>query len=115
MAIASNECTQVLFVPVRVEQVIVERRLLARPLIERLVHDEESHLVGQVQQLGRWRVVAGADGVASHFGEQLELPLQRADVDRGAKRAEIVVVAYPIQLDVFAVEKESAVWIEPDR
>src|SRR3954471_19882060 len=66
---------------------------------------------------GLWRggVGAGADGMASHFGEQLELPLQRADVDRGAKRAEIVVVAYPIQLDVFAVEKESAVWIEPDR
>src|SRR5215831_5307940 len=42
------------------------------PLIERLVHHEETHAVAQIQKLGGIRVMTGADGVATHFAQDFQ-------------------------------------------
>ena len=78
IAVAAQQRAQVLLVPVGEEQVEVERRLLPLPEVERFVHHEKAHPVGQLEQLGRGRIVAGADGVAAHLPQRLELPLERA-------------------------------------
>lgn len=94
---------------------VVERRLLGHPHVEGLVHDQEAHAVGELQQLGRRRIVASAQGVGAHLREQLELALERAEVERRAERAQVVVVAHPLQLELLAVQEEAAVGVEAQR
>ncbi len=74
--------------PVGKQQVIIERRLLAHPHVERFVHHEKAHLVGELQQFRRGRIVAGANGVAAHFLKHFELPLQRSYIDGRAQGAQ---------------------------
>ena len=88
---------------------IIVRVFAGRPAIKRLVHHNEAHLVAQIQQLRSRRIVARADGVDAGLAQNFQLPLQRADVDGRAERAEIVVVANAVQLDVLAVKKKSFV------
>ena len=76
------------------------------PAIEGLDHHDEPHPVGQVEQLGRGRIVRGPQRVAAHLLENLELPLQCPDVERRTERAQIVMVARAIQRDPPAIELE---------
>ena len=89
-------------------------RLVLAPGVERFIQDQEAHLVGEVEQFGRGRIVAGADGVAAHVAEHLELPLQGADIDGGAQGAEIVVVADAVEFEVLAVDEEAGVGVVLD-
>ena len=88
--------------------------LAAPPGVERLVHDQHAQAVGGLQQLGRGRVVAGADGVGAHLLQDLELALERARVHGRAQRAEVVVVADALDGDPPAVEQEARVGVERD-
>src|SRR5205823_5228715 len=58
---------------------------------------------------------AGADRIAAHFLEYFDLSLQRPCVDRGAQRAEVVVIAHAIERNVFAIEEKAFVFVEFDR
>ena len=58
--------------------------------------------------------MAGANGVASHVHQHLQLTLQRAAVDGGAQRAQIMMVADAIELEMLAVDEE-AIGIELQR
>ena len=73
------------------------------PHVEGFVHNEQAHAVGEFEQFGRGRVVAGADGVDAHRLHDFELALQGAAVDGGAERAEIVVQADAVELYGLAV------------
>ena len=115
VAVPADERAQVLLVPVREDEVEVERRLLPHPDVEGLVHDQEAHPVGQLEQLRRGRIVARADGVAAHLPQHLQLALGRARVERRAERAEVVVVVDALELDALAVDEDAPVGIEPQR
>ena len=87
----------------------VERRLLPLPDIERLVHHEKSHAVGQLEQLRRGRIVAHADRVAAHLAQDLELSLGGAAIERRAERAEVVVFVHALEVDALAVDEHARV------
>src|SRR5262249_39392237 len=103
IAISSKQSAQVLLVPVTVKHVIVRRSLLALPYIECLVHYEKTHFVGKIQQLRRWRIVAGSDRIAAHIGQYLQLALQSSVVNRRAQRPQVVMVADAVDLDVLSI------------
>ena len=52
VAVAAYQGLQVLFVPLAEQGGIVAGLLAHGPAVEGLVHDEHTHLVGQIQQLG---------------------------------------------------------------
>ncbi len=58
----------------------------------------EAHAVGEFQQLGRGRIVAGADGVHAHATFRIsQLPLDGAAIDGRAQRAQVVVQADAVE------------------
>ncbi len=81
------------------------------PGVEGFIEDHEAHLVGEFEKFRCRRVVAGTDGIASHVAEHLQLPLQGADVDGGAQRAEVVMIADAIELEMLAVDEEAGVGV----
>jgi hypothetical protein len=61
---------------------IIVLLLATLPTIERFIHHEKAHAVGKIEQLRRGRIVAGANGVDAHLFQNLELPLERTQVQR---------------------------------
>ena len=114
IAVAAEFRAPVLFVPVVEQQVIIVLRLAAFPAVERFVHHHHAQAVAQIEQFRRGRIVAGADGVAAHFLQDLNLPLQRAGVDGRAERAEVVMVANAVERHALAVQQKSVVRRELD-
>ena len=82
------------------------------PLVERLRHYEEAHPVAEVEELAGDGVVARADRVAAHRPQEFQPPLPDPLGNRRADRPRIVVQAHAVELDVLAVEKESALRVE---
>ena len=54
----------------------------------------------------------GSDAVTPHGLQDLELTLQSPAVNRCAKKPEVVTIAHTIDLDLFAVQKETLVDVE---
>ena len=105
--VAPDHVAQVALAPLGEVLAVAVLDLRLAPHVEGLVQDEEAHPVGGVEQLGRGRVVARADGVRAHALQDLELALDRAPVDGGAERAEVVVVADALKRDAAAVQRGS--------
>src|SRR5580765_8818026 len=114
IAVAADECADVFFVPIRKEEVVIVAGLAANPAIEGFVHDDEPETIGDVEQFRSRRVVAGANGIAAHLLKDFELTFERAGVDGGAERAEIVMIANAVERDALAVQKETVVSSEFD-
>ena len=91
IAVALDHVLDVALRPVAEVEAVVVRGLGLGPGVERLVQDQDAEAVGDVEQLGRGRVVRGADGVHAHALQDLHLAFDGAVVDGGAERAEIVV------------------------
>ncbi len=109
IAVATDQRPQVRFVPVGIEQMVVIGGFTGDPAVESFVHDQETHLIAQVQQLGCRRVMAGADGVHPEFTKNLQLPLQGPAIDGRAQGTQVVMIANAVQFDVPAIQKETAV------
>lgn len=75
VAVAAYQCPQILFVPFPEQRGIIAGFLAHGPAVEGLVHDEEAHLIGQIQQFGSRGVVGSADGIAAEALQDLELAL----------------------------------------
>src|ERR1700750_1350675 len=93
---------------------IVERILRNRPGVEHFVHDDEAHAVGQVQEVGRGRVVRGAYRVDAERLQDCEPTLPCAQGHSRAERARVHVKAYALEFEVAAVEPETRLWLEPE-
>ena len=93
VAIAPHQVADVALAPLVEELAVAEARLVLLPLVERLVHDDEAHPIGQIEQRRRRRVVARANRVDAHRLHDLELPLDAAIERRGAERTQVVVQA----------------------
>ena len=115
VAVAMDEVGHVPLVPfVEVVAVPVGADLCFRhlPLVEGLVHDQESHAVAQVQKLLRVGIVAGAYGVTAHLSQQFEAPLPDPLGHRRPHAAGVVVQAHAVQLHLLAVQQEALVGVE---
>ena len=115
VAVTADECAKVFFVPVRKKKVVVVSGLAANPAIERFVHDDEAETIGDVEQFGSRRVVARANRVAAHLFKDFELSFERAGVDGGAERAEIVMIANAVERNALAVKEEAVIGGKFDR
>ena len=109
IAVALKHGAEILLVPIGKEEVVVVLRFPRCPAIEGLVHHDDAQAVADVEQFRRRRVVAGANGVAPHFLEDSDLPLQGAGVDGRAQRAQVVVVAHALQSNSLPVEEKTVV------
>ncbi len=67
---------QVPGVPGVEEPAVIAGRLAPPPAVERLDHHQEAHAIGQIQQLGRGRIVRRPERVAAHLLEDFKLPLE---------------------------------------
>ena len=99
IAVAAQFGAPILLVPVVEEQMIIVFGFAAFPAVEGLIHDDHAQAVAEIEQFRGGRIVAGANGVAAHLLQDFDLPLQGADVDGGAQRAEVVVVADAVQAE----------------
>ncbi len=93
-------------------EVVVVGILGDGPAVEHLVHDEEAHAVGEVEELGCGRVVRGADGVDAEGAEGGEAALPCGERDGGAEGSGVGVKGYAVDLVVDAVEEEALVGVE---
>src|SRR5579885_338744 len=84
------------------------------PHVEGFVHDDDAHAVAGFEHLGRGRIVAGTERVDARGLENLKLALDRAAVDGGAERAEIVMIADALNAHAAAVEQEPFLLVEGD-
>ena len=103
VAILAEHVHHILLRPLVEEAVVAVLTLGNVPLVERLEHHHETHLVTELHQLGRRHIVGGADGIATHVLEQRQLAAE------GTQRAEVVMVAHALELAVLAVEEEALV------
>ena len=115
IAVAADQGAQVFVMPFREQQMIVISLFAPDPAVKRLIHHHHPQAVAEIQQLRGGRVVAGANGVAPHFLEQLDLALQCANIQSGSQSAEIMVIANAIQRHARAIEKKAIVRAELDR
>src|SRR6185295_5021254 len=106
---------QISFVPLVPIEVVIVFRLRDLPNVEGFVHDDETHSVGQVQQLRSRRVMRSANTVDAHRFQHLELSLNSPRVDSSAQRTEIVMITDAAYLQRFAVEEESFFDVELER
>ena len=82
------------------------------PGVEHLVHDEESHVVAEVEELRRGWVVGGADGVDAQGTESGEAELPGGEWDSSAQGSGVGVEGYSEDLVVGSVEEKAQVGIE---
>ena len=82
------------------------------PAVEHLVHDEEAHAVGEVEEFGCGWVVGGADGVDAEGAKGDEATLPGGEWDGGAECAGVGVEGYAVDLVVLAVEEETLIGVE---
>ena len=107
IAVAPHHVREVAHMPRVPVEMIIEGRLLLLPHVERFVEDDEAHAVGQVEQLGRRRVVRRAYRVDAHRPHDLELPFDRAGVHGRAQGAQVVMQAHAANLHGSPVQEES--------
>src|SRR5262245_64280784 len=107
IAVALNKRPDVLLVPVRKNEMKVELRFSLEPGIKNFIQHEESHSVGQLQQFWRRRIVGGADGIAAHLAQEVQLTLRRALIERRSERAEIMMIVDTLKADTLAVDIQS--------
>ena len=71
------------------QRLVVAPPAIGVPLVEAFVPHENAHFVAEVEQLGRGRVVAGAQGVRAHLLHETQLPPRRRPVERHAKEPQV--------------------------
>ena len=82
------------------------------PFVEGLVHDQESQLVAEVEELRGGRIVAGADGVAAHRAERFQAALPDPLGHGRAHATAVVMQADAVELHVLAVDQAALVGVE---
>ncbi|QBZ63582.1 hypothetical protein PoMZ_05266 [Pyricularia oryzae] len=111
VAVAAHKGAQVRLRPVIPDGGKVVFHLVDRPRVKDLVENQHAHVVGQLQELGRRRVVRSPHRVAAHVLEHLELAPRRRHVEGRAQAAQIVVLANALKVDALAVDVESVVGV----
>jgi hypothetical protein len=77
------------------------------PFVVGLVEHEQAHAVGNIEDLGRVRIVAEADGIHADGLQHLQPLLDPALQRRRAERPEIVVQADTFDDNALAVQLEA--------
>ena len=97
VAVPVDEGHQVFFGPVVKESGVAVVLLGPGPGVRELVHHQETHAVAQVQQFRGGRVVAAADGVATHLFQHFQTAHPCVIVPGGAQGTGVVVQAHALE------------------
>ncbi len=109
IAVSSHKAGHVPRLPVPKKARIIIGRLRALPHIEGLIHDQQSHLIGQIQCLCRKRIVGEADGIGAHLLHDAVLPGKCIPVKGRAQCSLVRVQADAVELHVPAVQRKAPV------
>src|ERR1017187_8298605 len=82
---------------------------VARPLIKRFIENVKAHLIAKVIEFRRERMMAWADGIASHLLQQCETIRPDSDGNGVAKRAGVLMNANALEFRGLAVDQQTAV------
>ena len=115
IAIASDFGAKIRLVPIVPEEVVIICYFSDFPTVERLVHHEDAHTVTEIEKFGSRRIVTRAEGVNSHFLENLQLAFRSAGIECRSQCSEVVVVANTVELNALSIEEKPAVCFELDR
>ena len=115
VAVATVFRPQILFMPIVPQLVVCVGGFTQRPTVEGFIHNQHSEAVAHIQQFGRGRIMASANGIAAHPLQEFHLPLQSPGVDCRAQRAQIMVIADALQRHAFAVQKKTIIRRELNR
>ena len=107
IAVAPHHVAHVALRPFVEVLAVAVRDFRNAPHVEGFVHDQQAQPVGELEQFGRGRVVAGADRVDARALHDLQLSLGGAPIDGGTQRAEVVVQADAMEFHALAVEQEA--------
>ena len=100
--------------PVVEIQMIVVRALLDFPAIKGFIHDEEPHVVRQVEKFRRRRIMRCADRIDAHILHDLQLTRQCADIRNRAKAALVMMQADTMHLHWHAIQRKSRIRIKTE-
>ena len=89
--------------------------ILAGPLVERLVEDQQAHFVGQFEVFRRIRVVCEPDRVHSERFQDAVSPRDSVAEDGRPDAAEILVDVDAAQQELFPVQDEAVLRVEFNR
>ena len=115
IAVAHHQAPQVPLGMLLVRRLAVDAVRRVVPLVEALVPHDIPIRSHSSSSSGAGGIVAGANRVDAHLPHDLELPLHRPRIERGAERALIVVQAHAVELHAPAVEMEAVVGGELER
>ena len=107
IAVAKHHCLKVPSVPLVKVKSVVEFCLFNFPNVKGFVHDDKSHSVTQIEQLGSRRVVRCAYPVTAHLLKYIKLPFDGTGVDGSAEATKVMMIAHPLYYNRFTVEDES--------
>ena len=74
------------------------------PLVERLHHHHETHLVTKTDKFGRRHIVRCADRITAHVLQHCQLMPQRRHAHGRTERPQVMMVADALELPVLAVQ-----------
>lgn len=109
VAILAKHVYHILLGPLLKEAVIAVFAFGNVPLVERFHHHHKAHLIAKFNQLRRRHVVRRTDGITSHIFQQCQLTAKSRYIDCGSQRAKVVMIAYPLELTMLAVQEETFV------
>ena len=115
VSITQDHRCQILLPPLIEVLSVVVVILALFPAVKGLVYHKDAITVARVEKCGRWRIVAGTDGVEAVFFHQLNATFFGA-VDRGcAERAVVVMHAAALEFHDLAIEFEALLGRESQR
>ena len=77
------------------------------PLVERLHHHHESHLITKANQIRIRHIVSRTDGITTHILEEGKLMTKSRNIYRCTQRSKVMVIAHTLKLGWLAVQIES--------
>ena len=101
--VPANPGSNILPVPGLEKPGVIIFCLRSFPHIKRFVNNEDAHLIAQVKEPRRGRIMTRADGIHTHCLHQVQLTSRRLFVKRGAKSTQIVMKTYAFQFHSMSV------------
>ncbi len=109
IAIPAKHAGQVLLRPLVKEAAVAFPPFALLPFVKALIHHHDSHLVAEIEQLGRWRIVTRAQGIASHLLQDFQLSLVTTLERSGPQATQVGMITSSLDLHVLAVQQKSLV------
>src|ERR1035437_445602 len=104
ISVAAYHSFNVFYVPCIEYQVVIFWFLTNSPGVECFDHNQKSHFVTKIYQFRGRRVVACADGIATHFLQNFKSPGSSTDIECSSEGSQIMMITNTSDFDSPAIE-----------